>query len=216
MSERKQVKVWGLAIRVFHWSLAGLFFLSYITGEELESLHAWLGYGVIVLLVFRLFWGFVGPKYARFRDFIYSPSAIGAYLKSLTTGEPQRYLGHNPAGGLMVLALLASLAMTTWSGLEAYAAEGQGPLANAKFSLVSSAFADGYESHHDEDDDEEGGENETEQGEESDEFWEEIHEFFANLTLLLVFIHVTGVLVASYLHKENLVKAMVSGKKVAP
>ena len=154
MSKAEKVKVWGLPIRVFHWSLVAFFAIAYITGEELETLHAWSGYVVIALIVFRLIWGLVGGRYARFSNFIYSPKNVRAYLKSLLSSKPLQYLGHNPAAGVMVLLLLVSLALTSWSGLQAYAAEGYGPLATTDMTIISSAYAD----------DDHGHENENENG----------------------------------------------------
>ncbi|WP_455216645.1 cytochrome b/b6 domain-containing protein [Kaarinaea lacus] len=203
MSQIKKIKVWDLGVRVFHWSLVSLFVISYVTGDELETVHAWSGYAIIALLVFRLLWGFVGTRYARFSDFIYSPAEIISYIKSLHGGSPRHYLGHNPAGGVMVLLLLASLALTTFSGLKAYAVEGHGPLAATDVSLISNAYADSDK------EDEHDGKGEHEK----DEFWEEVHEFFGNFTLFLVFVHIAGVVVSSRLHGENLVKAMINGYK---
>lgn len=199
--EKQEVLVWDLGVRVFHWSLVALFTFSYLTGDELEELHAYSGYAVIALLVFRFIWGFVGSEHARFADFVRGPRAVIDYLKSLREGRPKRYLGHNPAGGAMIVMLLAGLSLLTFTGLMAYAEEGHGPLAGADVSLISNAYAD-----HDDDEDEEKGEKE-------DEFWEEVHEFVGNFMLVLIFLHIAGVFVSSRLHDEHLVKAMITGKK---
>jgi len=200
-----EIKVWDIFIRIFHWSLVLLFTLAYLTGEEETSWHAYFGYAIGILLILRFIWGFIGTQYARFGNFIYSPSTVIAYLKSLLSGKPKHYLGHNPAGATMVFALLFMLSMTTFSGLKAYAAEGYGPLAiNIDVTLIAVALADD-----DDDNDDKGWRKEGKE----DEFWEEIHEFTANFTLLLVFMHILGVIVSSKLHKENLVKAMITGKK---
>jgi cytochrome b len=129
------------------------------------------------------------------------PRAVWAYLRSLP--HPPHYAGHNPLGGWMVVALLLSLIGTCWSGLEAYGQKGHGPLAQGGTALVSSALAD----------DDEAGERGGKGGEGGDEFWEEAHEVFSNVTLILVILHVAGVLVAVVMHKENLVRAMVTGYK---
>jgi len=199
--EKQEVVVWDLGVRVFHWSLVALFTFSYLSGDELETLHAYSGYAIIGLLVFRLIWGFVGSKHARFADFVRGPREAIDYLKSMRAGRPRRYLGHNPAGGAMIVLLLVGLSLLTFTGLMAYAEEGHGPLAGADVSLISNAYAD-----HDED---EGGK----KGEKKDEFWEEVHEFTGNFLLVLIFLHVAGVGVSSRLHREPLVKAMISGKK---
>ncbi|MCF7821009.1 MAG: cytochrome b/b6 domain-containing protein [Mariprofundaceae bacterium] len=201
------IKVWDILIRVFHWSLVIFFIIAYVTGDELDTVHAWAGYIIIGLLAVRVVWGIVGTRYARFSNFIYSPQKIIAYLKSLFTGRPEHYPGHNPAGGGMVVVMLVFLILSSWSGLKAYEAEGKGPLASAEISLISPAQADSwYEEEH------EHGKGRNK----SDEFWEDVHEVFVNFTLLLVFIHIGGVLVSSILHRENLVRAMITGRKEKP
>lgn len=206
MSEENQVKVWDIGVRLFHWSLVILFFVAYLTGEDESELHIYAGYGVIALLVFRIIWGFIGSKYARFSDFIYGPGAVIRYVKSLFSGAPDHYLGHNPVGGWMVFLLMVSLVGVSWSGLELYAVEGHGPLANQQELIISTAQANG-EREDDDDNDEDG------RGEQEEEFWEEIHEAFSNFTLVLVLLHIAGVIVSSIKHRENLVKAMITGYK---
>ena len=223
MNAVKTVKVWDLLLRVFHWSLVLFFVISYATGEEESSIHAWSGYAIAFLLTFRLIWGFVGPTHARFSDFIYSPAEIFAYAKGLMTGNAKRYLGHNPLGGLMVLALLFSLSATVVSGLMLYGAEeGKGPLAGMMSAdsqvvlpqIINSAHAD------DDDDDDEyesRGDNygsiHREEDDEEHELLEETHELFANFTVFLIFFHIIGVFVESLFHRESLVRAMFNGNK---
>jgi cytochrome b len=192
-SSDKEIKVWDPLIRIFHWTLVIGFTVAYLTGDELITIHIWSGYLIVGLLLIRLLWGFIGTKHARFKDFIYPPPEVVTSLKSLVSGKPRRYLGHNPAGGVMVLLLLASLMLTTGSGL-VMLQNTQGSLFPPPVSQ-SGWFAD--------DDDEFEG----------SEVLEEVHEFFANLTLLLVFLHIAGVVVSSRLHHENLVRAMITGKK---
>lgn len=207
--ETQTVRVWDIAVRLFHWSLVACFAVAYLTGEEESLLHIYSGYAVLGLVLFRLVWGFVGSRYARFGDFVYSPARVVSYLKSLMSSSPQRFIGHTPAGGWMILALLASLLATSVTGLKVYGLEGHGPLADAgpTLTLVAAARAD-----EDEEAEREGGEHEG-AGEGAEEVWEEAHEFFANLTLLLIFVHVAAVVVTGRLHKENLVKAMITGDK---
>ena len=191
-----RIKVWDRAVRIFHWLLVVLFALAYLS-EDIETLHVYAGYGVLGLIGFRLVWGLIGSQYARFSDFIYGPAAVVRYARSLLSGKPIHYLGHNPIGGWMIVLLLLSLFGTCWSGLKLYAAEeGKGPLAGAP-AIVASAWAD-------------EGEHGNGEGE---EFWEDVHEALTNLTLMLVFIHIAGVVVASRLHGENLARAMVTGYK---
>ena len=178
-------RIWDPVVRIGHWTLVFTFITAYITEGE-APVHMWAGYLLAAVVLFRLLWGFIGTRHARFSDFLYSPARIFAYLKSLLGRRPEHYRGHNPAGGVMILLLLLSLALTAGSGMALYAVdEHAGPLAGL---LTASESAE--------------------------EFWEELHELFGNLTLVLVIVHVAGALVSSYLHRENLVKAMVTARKV--
>ena len=184
-TDQNMVPVWDLLVRVFHWVLVGAFFIAYIT-EDFLTIHSWAGYTVLGLLAFRIIWGVIGTKHARFTDFVFRPKHIKQFLKDTLSLKAKRYLGHNPAGGAMVILLIVSLLITTLSGLIIFGIEeAQGPFA----SWLSGA------SH----------------------FWgdlfEELHEFFANFTLFLVFIHVAGVLVESLIHGENLITSMINGNK---
>lgn len=201
---QNRVYVWDKFIRLFHWSLVALFILSYTTGEDESIIHIYSGYTIVCLILLRVIWGFIGGKYARFTDFLKTPSTIIQYARDLRAGKSKRYLGHNPLGGAMVLAMIAALSLTTFSGLKLYAVEeGKGPLASEiSLSPVSSAYAD--------DDDDEY---EHEEDEEGEEFWEEIHEFGVNLMLLLIALHIGGVALSSRVHHESLVKAMITGYK---
>lgn len=214
----KSVNVWDPIVRIGHWTLVIAFFTAYFTEDDFLTQHVWAGYIVGAVVLFRIVWGFIGSKHARFSDFIYSPAAIFCYLKGLIRGKPQHYVGHNPAGGAMVIALLLSLGATVFTGLSLYAVEeNAGPLAgiiamNDKVmptSIVSSAYANG-------DEDEGESEHGAMVNKEAEEFWEELHDFFADFTLLLVALHIGGILLSSYIDKENLVKAMITGRKEIP
>jgi cytochrome b len=168
------VKVWDLFVRVFHWSLAGLFLLAYATGDEIEKIHIAAGYTIAGLLALRIVWGFAGPRHARFSDFVRSPRAVLAYMRDVALLRAPRYLGHNPAGGMMVVALIVMLIGTCTTG----------------YMMTTDSF---------------GGA----------KWVEEVHETFANLTIGLVVVHVLGVLLASFEHRESLVTAMITGRKRA-
>lgn len=157
-------------------------------------LHEFAGYSILVLVLLRMIWGVIGTKYARFTNFIYKPEVIKHYLSDSLRFKAKRYLGHNPLGGVMVVVLLIMLVLTSWTGIEAEASGGLG-LNKSSIQIIKMAVAD-------DDGDEEG-----------DEFWEEIHEFFAHFTLLLVILHITGVIISSLTHGENLIRAMVTGRK---
>jgi cytochrome b len=195
----KMIRVWDVVVRLFHWSVAVGFFVAYFS-EDVLSLHVWAGYVVGALVVLRIVWGFIGPEHARFSSFIYPPGTVLRYLWDLLFGRARRYLGHSPGSGAMVLLLLIGLLGTVGTGLELYAIEeNAGPLA----ALVSSGSPPGQAE----------GEEAYEGAEGSGEFWEEFHEVLANLMLVLVVLHVAGVLLASYVHRENLTRAMVIGLK---
>ena len=121
MSIQDTVKVWDSLVRLFHWSLVIGFTVAYLSGEDESALHINAGYVVLGLILFRLVWGFVGTKHARFADFIYRPSTVIDYTRDLLARRPQHYYGHNPLGGLMVIALLLGLLGTSVSGLALYA-----------------------------------------------------------------------------------------------
>lgn len=139
------VKVWDLFVRVFHWSLVVLFATAYLTGDEIERVHIAAGYAIAGLLVSRIVWGLIGPPHARFANFVRSPRAAFGYLRAAVRLQPRRYIGHNPAGGLMVVALIAMLAMTCVTGylmtIDAYwgskvIEDVHGALANGTVALV--------------------------------------------------------------------------------
>src|SRR5512143_195548 len=166
------IKVWDPFVRVFHWSLATLFLAAYATGEDAGRAHIASGYAIAGLIALRIVWGFVGPGHARFNSFVRSPRAVLAYLRDVALFRAPRYLGHNPAGGAMIVGLLVMLLVTGVTG----------------YMMTTDAFWGA-------------------------EWVEEVHEAFANLTVGLIVFHVFGVLFSSVEHGENLVKAMITGRK---
>ena len=184
ISSGATVTVWDPFVRVFHWTLVLAFTTAYLV-EDPHIVHVWVGYVIAALLVARVIWGFIGSRHARFADFLYAPSTAIAYLRELLRLHGKRYLGHTPAGGYMIVALLVMLALTGIAGLIVYGGEeNAGPLAG----MVSEATAEQFE---------------------------EVHEALANITLALILVHVAAVLFASFVHRENLARAMVTGKKRA-
>jgi len=203
----REVSVWDPVVRVGHWVIVAGFAVAYLTGDDLLSLHAWAGYVVGAVVAFRIFWGFVGPRQACFSDFLYPPRRVFAYLADLVRFRAQRYLGHSPAGGAMVLALLFMLTATVATGLMTYAADQHaGPLAPL-YAIQDPANAAATENGTTGATDKERGRN----GKES--AIRETHELLANLTLALVVLHVAGVALASIVHRENLVATMITGRK---
>jgi cytochrome b len=186
MTPQALIKVWDLPLRIFHWLLVAGFLVAYLTEDDLLSVHVWAGYLVLGLLLFRFVWGFTGNNYARFSNFLCTPVQSVAYVKDVISAKARRYVGHNPAGALMILLLLISLLATSITGLAVYGADqGAGPLAD----MVGSAH---------------------------EKMWEEAHEFFANFTLFLVVVHIIGVIAESLIHRENLARAMWNGYKKPP
>lgn len=196
-----EIPVWDPLVRLFHWMLLLSFCAAWFSegewfeqlidrldGELLQSVHVWAGYTIAGLLLFRLCWGLVGPPHARFSDFVFGPRTVLAYLRDVLTWRARRYLGHNPAGGAMIVALLLGLTATIVTGLALYGADkGLGPLGGL-LAASSDALIDSLK---------------------------ETHEAATNLTLLLVAGHLLGVLWESLLHRENLVRAMITGRKRA-
>jgi cytochrome b len=165
------VPVWDAATRLFHWCLALGFATAWIS-EAGEELHEGAGYLVLALVAFRFVWGFVGPTHARFADFVRPPGDVVRYLLALAAGDPPRHLGHNPAGGGMIVALLVAVSITAGSG-----------------ALMVTDRCWGVD-------------------------WvEDLHALSSDLTLLLIAGHLCGVAVSSLLHHENLVLAMLTGRK---
>ncbi|MGR9087470.1 MAG: cytochrome b/b6 domain-containing protein [Gammaproteobacteria bacterium] len=212
-TDKITVGVWDPLVRIGHWILVTAFFTAYFTEDDWLTQHVWAGYIVGAVVLIRAVWGFIGSERARFSDFVCSPAKSLGYLKNLIARKPQHYTGHNPAGGAMVVALLFSLAGTALTGMKLYAVEeNKGPLAMSaqpvqSLSIISEARAE------DDDEDDEGMNTGDLVDKQAEEFWEDLHEIFANLTLLLVFIHIGGVIVSSIIDKENLVKTMLTGKK---
>ena len=178
------IKVWDILVRIFHWSLVLFFTIAYLTEGEWITIHSYAGYTIFFLVIFRIVWGIIGSTHARFSNFIVGPKKAIKYLKDELSGDAKHYLGHNPAGGLMIVALIISLLVTVVTGASIIATEGDGPLA---MTFVASF---------------------------SGEFLEEIHEFFTTIILLLVILHIGGVIFSSLLQEENLIKAMFTGKKI--
>jgi cytochrome b len=203
------VYVWDPFVRAFHWILVASFAVAYLTGEEVLGVHVWAGYAVGVLIVSRLVWGFVGPNRARFSDFVSGPVTTLRYLQDLLLFRAKRYIGHSPAGGAMIILLLLFISATVASGLVIYGAEkNAGPLAGL---FASSAAQPTIQSNVESDDEVLGQENSSENG--VARVAKETHELFANLSLLLIVLHIGAVIFASIAHRENLVRAMFTGFK---
>jgi cytochrome b len=168
----QKILVWDWPVRIGHWLMVGGFILAWLTSESetFSLVHAVSGATVLAVATFRLPWGFIGSRYARFVDFVRGPGAVKDYAVSLLKLEPPHHVGHNPAGGWAIMLLLGLGILTGVSGWAIYNDIGGHLL-------------------------------------------EELHEGLATAMLTVVFIHVAGVLSGSLMHGENLVRAMVNGRK---
>jgi cytochrome b len=190
-----EVRVWDPLIRSAHWLLAAAVLIDWITDEPLW-MHSWLGYLAGALVVLRIVWGFVGPENARFISFVHDPRMVFGYLAGLIRFSSKRYLGHSPAGGAMIVALLVMVAATGVTGMANLAADrGDGPIAGIIAKVERPPRIPGQRR--------------------PPLLMKQVHETVANVTLVLVVLHVFGVALASYAHHENLVRAMITGRKRA-
>lgn len=186
MNNHTLIAVWDPVIRLFHWSLVVAFFSSWLTQEEYYNLHLATGYVTLGLICLRIVWGIAGPRYARFTDFIYSPSSIFTYLKSLRDGYPKRFIGHNPAAGVMIMLMLIGLLVVTISGIALDGAENwSGPMAEMNLFRYTGLI-------------------------------QSIHVMSTDVLLALIVLHLMGVIYSSKVHRENLVRAMITGTKRSP
>lgn len=185
----EKIRVWDLPVRLFHWMLALGFVSAYWLAENhLLNWHVLSGYFLCGLLAFRIIWGFVGNSYARFKSFVFTPQETLAYIRSLRAGKPIHYYGHNPAGALMVFALMGTLFLVFVSGcLSLGLIDYEGP-----FSFLANQASD-----------------------ETSYLLRYLHGCLVNGALFLIPLHLLGVLQGSLQHKENLVRAMITGWKLA-
>jgi cytochrome b len=190
-----EVRVWDPLVRAVHWVLAAAVIVDWFTDEPLW-MHTWLGYLALALVVLRIVWGFVGSEHARFVSFVRGPQLVFDYLAGLVRFSSKRYLGHSPAGGAMIVALLIMIAATAGTGMANLAADrGKGPLASVIAKVERPPRVPGQRR--------------------PPLLMKQVHETVANITIALVVLHVLGVGLASFAHRENLVRAMITGRKRA-
>lgn len=173
--ETRTVNVWDTFVRFFHWGLVACFAAAWFSRDEWKAMHLTSGYAASALIALRIIWGFVAGGYARFSQFVKAPSIVIQHLKDIAAAREVRYIGHNPAGGAMIVALLVTLSGVCLTG----------------WLLTTDAFW----------------------GTETMAF---IHQTLTNISLVLIAFHVGGVILASIRHRENLIGAMVTGKKRTP
>jgi cytochrome b len=179
--------IWDLPTRLFHWSLASSFAIAWLTseGDQWRSIHVFLGYLMLGLVVFRLIWGFAGSHFSRFASFWFGPKEALDYLKQVATGHAPRHVGHNPTGSVAIYILLVMAVVVGVTGVLTLGGDEQQGLAAGWFSFAQIQTL------------------------------KKLHELGATLMLLVVAGHITGVVVESVMHKENLARSMVTGIKMA-
>ena len=186
--EKRVTPVWDLPLRLFHWALVLLVISQLITasiGGNALVYHAYGGYAILTLVLFRIAWGFLGGTHARFRDFVRGPAAVLSYAKALSSGAATEHRGHNPLGGWSVLAMLASLLVQAGTGL--FANDDvmmEGPLVkhvSGRTSEIATA----------------------------------IHDVNAVILMALIALHILAVLYYWFGKKQNLILPMVTGRKAA-
>lgn len=198
---------WDPLIRVVHWGIALSVLINGLLVKPGGSIHIWVGWAVMALLLVRLAWGFVGPAEARFAAFLPNPVAALSHLADLLRGKPREYPSHNPAGALMVYALWAALAVMVATGL--VMTEGKSPIRIAEDRAAVAAGDWSVLVQEGDEDDDGGAKGESE----AEHLVEELHEGAANLIYILALIHVAGVMVESRALGRNLVRPMVYGGK---
>jgi len=184
----RDIRVWDLPVRVFHWALSALVIVSFVTGQiggNAMQYHEWSGLCILTLVVFRLLWGFAGSRTARFVDFVRGPRAVLRYAGALLRGRSSPHAGHNPLGGWMVLLLLGSLLLQAGTGL--FANDDvmiEGPLAQH----VSKDTSD---------------------------WLTRIHHINFNVLAVLISLHIAAALSYLLVKRDNLIVPMITGRKPA-
>ena len=166
------VRVWDWVVRGFHWALLLSFAVAWFTSRTFEDIHHWAGYAAAALVSMRLAWGVVGTPYARFSQFVRDPATVLRYLFAMLRGREARYIGHNPAGGAMVVVLIAAMGLAALTG----------------WLMTTDAYF-------------------------GVPWVEAAHSLTVHGVLVLVLVHIGGVALASFRHRENLVRAMITGHK---
>jgi len=179
--------VWDIPVRLFHWLLVISVFIAAVTGflapQWWLDIHLWAGYAIALLIAFRLIWGFAGSYYARFRNFIFPARTTLAHLREITARKPTHYTGHNPAGALMIFLLLGALGTLVATGLIT--------LGGQENQGILAGFA----------------------GFQAGRLSAKIHEGAAVVLLVMIAGHLAGVVFESFRSRENLARAMITGRK---
>jgi len=164
-------RVWDPLLRVLHWSLAASIAVAFVSGEEAMTVHLWAGLAALGVVATRVIWGLIGPRTARFGEFVPTPTEVVQHVRDLLAGRVERHAGHSPLASVMVVAILLAVLAAVASGLLTIAGVGGG------------------------------------------EAFEELHEVLANGLVALVGLHVAGVVFSSVAERQNLARAMLTGRK---
>jgi len=186
----RRIKVWDLPVRLFHWLLVALILAAWVTQYlDRMSLHVWIGESILTLLLFRVVWGFVGSDTARFSWFLRSPVAALRHLAHLWRREPDREIGHNAAGGWMVLVMLALIGLQAGTGLCANDLDDGGDTEGPLMHLV---------------------------GKDRSDWLTHIHALNFKVIEAVIVLHVLAIVAYAVLKRHNLVRPMVTGTKLLP
>jgi cytochrome b len=192
MDTRQQdtMRVWDLPTRLFHWVLVVAVAIATLTGyvspEWWMGVHLWAGYVIVLLLVFRLVWGVFGSEYSRLTSFAHAPRQLGEHLRGLFLLRPPHYLGHNPTGAVMIAALMVVLTGLTVSGLIVLGGEEKQGPLAGVVYYVTGNTA------------------------------KIVHSTLVDILLVMIAGHIIGAIVESLLMRENLIAAMITGRKRLP
>jgi cytochrome b len=170
-----KILVWDPLLRAFHWTLVVSIVAAWLSAQVNETLHEIFGYVAVALIAWRVLWGLVGPRYARFSQFVREPRVVWGYLRSILAGTEARFVGHNPAGGFMILALLTVVGVVSASGW---------------LLTTDAVWGNAWAQH--------------------------AHSLLAHGLVVLIALHIVGVALSSWRHRENLAAAMVTGVKRGP
>ncbi|MCV2885951.1 cytochrome b/b6 domain-containing protein [Aestuariibacter sp. AA17] len=185
----KQRLVWDLPTRLFHWGLVCALGFQWLSAEILEDsieLHAYVGYGILTLLLFRILWGILGTRYARFSEFVAGPKRTMSYLKGIKNGNPPESIGHNPLGAWMIIATLLIVLTQAVSGLFLT----DDVLFTAPYYYVEAP--------------------------ELKSWMATLHNTLFNVILGISAVHILAIVLYKFKFKKDLVKPMIHGKKSVP
>ena len=186
----RRIKIWDAPVRLFHWAIVVLIALAWVTQEfNRMEWHVRIGYTILTLLLFRIVWGFVGSETARFSRFLGSPAAALRHLAHLRRREPDREIGHNPAGGWMVLLMLALLCVQAGTGLFSNDLDDGGDTEGPLMHLV---------------------------GKDRSDWFGHIHSLNFKLIEVLIVLHILAILTHAVLKRHDLVRPMLTGTKLMP